>query len=79
MKAIWKIEYDPEEHYDKVYMNRVIHAIDAYGALYDMGEYLKTRIKNPKTEEEEDMLEKVLSKFIEILEENNINLDRDYS
>jgi hypothetical protein len=73
MKAT--IEYNlPEEQYE---WDNAIKADAMYSALYDISQELRTLWKYEELSEEEwKMVERIRDKFYDILNKNQINLDK---
>jgi hypothetical protein len=76
MKAI--LEFDLNEAEDMIEHKRCIKALDICLAIWDMDQYLRTRIKyesDGMTEEEYNAYETMRDKLREILEERSISFD----
>ena len=77
MKRILTIEVDETEG---DVLNRAVHADDAYRALWDITSHLRSEVKFNVvlSEEIKDYVDNLREKVYGVLEECNINLDRDY-
>ena len=61
-------------------LNRITHADDAYETLWDMQQWLRKEYKYVEQKDGVyDFIEKAREKFQEFMEENGINLDKDWS
>ena len=79
MKTELKFMFDEDDSEDKIH--RLTNCDGAYIALYDFQQFLRSEEKynDDLPEEVYDYLDILRTKLYDVMEENNVNLDRDFS
>ena len=73
MKA--KLTFDLKDLDDRLDYTRCNQSLDMANALYEMIEYFVSAKQNELLSEEWDIIDRINSAYIDILEDNGINLD----
>ena len=80
-KLLKKIEldFDLDDYNESLAFKRAVLADDSFSALWDISQVIRKYSRNKnnevKTKEQSELISKIESKFYEILNDNNINLD----
>jgi len=79
MKTQLTFNFDDEDNEDK--LKRIINTDSAYMSLWDMSQWLREHYKYHEEHSEEvlDFIDKAREEFYNIMERNDIDLDRDWS